>query len=668
MARRFVVVALALLSSHLLAQTNEKTSFQVIRPVQQAVSLPLSMYPVSSGERNGEEAVPVGQSPRSFGAETGNSGPVLQSTFEPLSATAGLKFNGVVNGIPPDANIAVGPNHIVQWVNFIFSVWNKSGSLFAGYPKAGNSLWTALGGPCAADNDGDPIVQYDRLADRWVMTQFANVSAGPPYYQCIAVSTSGDPTATYNLYSYSFTPNFIDYPKLGVWPTGYFMSFNLFSNPNGGSFQGVQVCAFDRSQMLIGGAATAICYLVTGGQFTLLPSDLDGAVPPAANSPNVYITDAGGQALQLFAFTPNFSNPNASTFTGPTSLGIGESRVCSNSHTTCIPQPGTTQKLDALDDRLMYRNAYRRFDTYDSLVVAQTVAANGGAGVAWFEIRSPAVSPTLFQNGTYAPDSSYRWMGSIATDFAGDMGLGYNLSNGTSIYPGIAYTGRLVTDPLNTMQSESVLISGQGAQTNINRWGDYSAMRIDPTDDCTFWFTSEYVPAPSSLGTEIGSFRFPSCPSVFRPTQDANDAGCFSASSFTIPLAYDPSGVATFSTLSARSGAVGNKVGKARNLSGLASAGSGVTSLNLKVVSSCTTVPGHGIATNCSIGYSSGSGSGTIRSGNSWGQTADSVALSVSTDLTTLTISPCAWAESFLAGNSGSATLNVYDVRVEATH
>jgi hypothetical protein len=306
----------------------------------------------------------------------------------------------------------------------------------------------------------------------------------------------------YYRWSYTFS-SLADYPKVAVWPTGYFASFNMFRG--GVTFTGPQVCAYDRTKMLAGNASPGvICYQLSSSYASLLPSDLDGATAPPANSPNFYISDYGSSnSLKLWKFTPNFTNPSSSTFTGPTSIAVASfSQPCG----TCVPQSGTTQKLDSLGDRMMYRLAYRNFGTYQSMVVNRSVSASGVIGIRWYEIRNPTGTPTIYQQGTYAPNALYRWMGSIAMDKTGSIGLGYSTSSSTS-HPSIAYTGHHNQDALGVMAVENTLTQGTGSNT-VNRWGDYTAMRIDPSDDLTFWYVNEYLSANgNSWKTRIGSFQ-----------------------------------------------------------------------------------------------------------------------------------------------------------------
>jgi hypothetical protein len=430
-----------------------------------------------------------------------------------------LNFPGVGNGdygfvpnaAPPDTNGAVGATQYVQWVNESFAVFDKATStIAAGFPKAGNTLWTGFGGGCERNNDGDPIVQYDKAANRWVLTQFSVSTT--PFLQCVAVSTTSDATGTYARYAFT-QPNFNDYPKLGVWPDGYYISYNMFQ---GNTFVGGRACAMDRTAMLAGNPATQVCFQLGNTFGGLLPSDLDGATAPPLGSPNPFVAFGNDSAsLDIWKFHVDFATPANSTFVHTNIAAPAFSAACSGGG-TCIPQSGTTQQLDSLADRLMHRLAYRNFGDHESLVVNHSVTAGSSVGIRWYEIRSPNGTPTVFQSGTYAPDASYRWMGSIAMDKVGNIALGYSVSS-SSMHPAIRYTGRVPTDALGSLQAENTIINGAGSQSGgLNRWGDYSAMTIDPTDDCTFFYTSEYLKANGSFNwsTQIASFKFPSCNSA----------------------------------------------------------------------------------------------------------------------------------------------------------
>jgi hypothetical protein len=453
------------------------------------------------------------------GLAAGQTDPVAQSVANvSVAAAAGFDFDGLgvgggytPNAAPPDTNGTAGATQYVQWVNEAFGVYSKTTGLLVYGPANGNTLWTGFGGPCEQDNDGDPIAQYDKAAGRWVMTQFAVTAA--PFMQCVAVSTSSDATGTWNRYSFSYGSQFNDYPKLGVWPDAYYVTYNIFS---GNSFQGSKLCAFDRTSMLNGQPATQQCFQLTSAFGGVLPSDLDSATAPPAGSPN-FLLNFGTNSLNLWKFHVDWANPANTKLTGPTNLPVAAfAAACGGG--TCIPQPGTSQKLDSLADRLMYRLAYRNFGDHEALVVNHSVKVSGNKksevdGVRWYELRNPGTAPTVYQQSTFSPDGNSRWMGSIAMDKVGNMALGYSVSSG-AVFPSVTYTGRLATDPLGTMGAEAVLQNGTGSQTrSLNRWGDYSAMAIDPVDQCTFWYTNEYLKQNGTFNwsTRIGSFKFLNC-------------------------------------------------------------------------------------------------------------------------------------------------------------
>ena len=346
--------------------------------------------------------------------------PVVQSSAPgpKVGTTAGLNFAGIgdtsntpanpCNCAPSDTNGAAGATQFVQWVNTAFAVYDKTtGNLLAG-PTAGNTLWSGFGGGCETNNDGDIIAQYDKAANRWVLTQFSVSTT--PFLQCVAVSTTSDATGTYNRYAFS-EPTFNDYPKLGVWPDGYYMSFNMF---NGNTFVGARACAFDSAAMRAGTAATQVCFQLSSSFGSLLPSDLDGATAPPAGSPNFYL-NFGTNSLNLWKFHVDFATPSNSTFTGPTNIPVAAFMAACSGGGACIPQPNTGNQLDSLADRLMYRLAYRNRAGTESLVVNHSVTVSGNrhssvTGVRWYELRvsrSPDSTGTLsvFQQGTYSPDS-----------------------------------------------------------------------------------------------------------------------------------------------------------------------------------------------------------------------------------------------------------------------
>jgi hypothetical protein len=473
---------------------------------------------------------------------TANGDPVVQSRpGAPNMPSPIQNFEGTGNRngvLPPDTQGDIGydptsgKKYYVQWVNLSYAIWDVTFTPTQVLsPTNGNALWSGFGGPCETTNDGDPITLYDPLDHRWFMSQFAIPNDyGPFYYQCIAVSQTPDPLGQWYRYEYSFTNKMNDYPKFGVWPDGHYMTINQFTNASpDGEWAGAGVAVFERDKMLAGQAARMVYFDLAqvninfGG---MLPSDLDGLMSPPAGAPNYFaeVDDSTWisptDALRIWNFHVDWTNTASSTFGfnglpnstltvtnfAPLCLGISG----------CIPQPGTPQRLDAIGDRLMHRLAYRNFGDHEALVVNHTVdAGSGRAGIRWYEVRGPGGSPTIYQQGTYAPnDTEHRWMGSLAMDHNGDIALGYSVSS-SSIYPSIRYTGRLVGDALGEMaQSEAIIFTGTGSQTSSSgRWGDYSMMSVDPQDDCTFWYTQEYIQTTSDRPwrTRIGSFKFPSC-------------------------------------------------------------------------------------------------------------------------------------------------------------
>lgn len=475
-------------------------------------------------EANPKKRVPYQDPPVEVADLAAQTAP-LASVAPAAATSSGLGIDGIGQGFvgvggktftvqsaPPDTTGAVGATQYVQWVNSAFAVFDKATGAVVYGPAAGNTLFTGFGGRCEATNDGDPVVMYDKAAGRWVMMQFAVTNgATAGYFQCVAVSQTSDATGAWNRYAFQYT-GFNDYPKAGVWPDGYYVAYNIF---NGGTtFAGAKVCAFDRQQMLAGLPATQQCFQLSTAYGGLLPADLDGSTPPAAGTPN-FFANLSTNKLNLWKFSVNWATPASSTFTGPTAVPVTAFTAACNGG-TCIPQSGTGNKLDSLADRLMFRLAYRKFPSYESLLVNHAVKnGTSNVGVRWYELRNPsAAAPTVYQQSTYTPDTSaYRWMGSMAMDKQGNIALAYSAS-GSKLKPSLRYATRLAADPLNTLSNETVIIQGAGVQTgSLSRWGDYSTMTIDPVDDCTFWFTSEYLKANGTFNwsTRIKSFKIAGC-------------------------------------------------------------------------------------------------------------------------------------------------------------
>jgi hypothetical protein len=471
--------------------------------------------------------------------------PAIPSTLTSFDGV-GQGFTGpsgtfTVNSAPPDTDGDVGPNHYVQLVNSDFAIFNKSGTAIYG-PVPTNTIWSGFGGGCQSNNDGDGNVLYDPIANRWVISQFSVSTT--PFLECVAVSQTSDPTGAWYRYSFQYS-NFPDYPKMGVWPDAYYETFNMF-NAAGTAYLGAQVCAYDRTRMLAGQAATQQCFSTSTSYGGLLASDLDGSRLPPAGAPN-FVLGLGttSTTLAYWKFHVDWTTPANTTFTGPSTITVPSyAEACGGG--TCIPQGGVSQQLDSLADRLMFRLAYRNYSDHDAVVANHSVTAGSGVGVRWYEIRSPSGTPSLFQSGTYAPNTDFRWMGSIAMDQTGNIGLGFSLSS-SSLHPAVHYAGRLVTDAAGTMpQGESSIIDGPGSQTgsSLSRWGDYSAIAVDPSDDCTFWYTNQYIPFNGAFNwaTRIGSFKFANCGGVVA------DDFSISANPTSLTLAPNGTGTSTIST------------------------------------------------------------------------------------------------------------------------
>jgi hypothetical protein len=479
----------------------------------------------------------------------------------PAPPATPVNFDGtpVNNGAPPDSDGRVGPNHYIQFVNTRFQIWDKAGHSLYG-PFVGKTLWQFLGGVCAVHNDGDPVAAYDNLADRWILTQFTTaVPAGPVQgsHQCFAVSKTGDPLGPWYLYDFRTSTDpalFEDYPHLGVWPDSYYMVTHEF---NGTAYSQENLYAMERAAILAGmPARIQVNKSFDAVNFGIgaLPSDLDGLTPPPPGAPNYVVryssqlndgrTGNPPNVLDIWQAAATWGATPTLTVTGPTLVPVATFNdvfSCLGVNRACIAEPlnpATPQDyLDVVGDRIMFRNAYRNFGDHESLVLNHTVnvAASGAdqAGVRWYEVRSPGNNPTVFQQSTYAPTDvppASRWMGSIAMDNSGDIALGYTKSS-AQIFPSPMITGRLAGDPASTMGAESVVFAGAGSQVGTgNRWGDYSAMSVDPRDGCTFWYTSEYLPATGSFNwhMRIAAFRFPSCVSPPQGTLQGTITNCTS--------------------------------------------------------------------------------------------------------------------------------------------
>ncbi|MFZ4548583.1 MAG: GEVED domain-containing protein, partial [Bacteroidales bacterium] len=439
--------------------------------------------------------------------------PVRQSqNGKAPSTTIGLNIEGVGNRnevYPPDPNGDIGGDYYFQQVNCSFAIYNRAGTRVFG-PANNSTLWDGFIGPWTGQNDGDGIVMYDEQADRWFASQFSIIEGlDTSYHQLIAISQTNDPTGAWYRYAYEFD-DFNDYPKFGVWPDGYYGSFNMPGY--------AMVAVFERSKMLAGDPTARMQTFKHNGVWSFLPSDCDG-IPPPAGAPNLFSRcfdnnfGSSEDRIKIWEFHTDWTNTNNTTFDLVSTL-IPEPYncvICNTGRWQCVQQPGTDMKLEALSGQLMNRLQYRNFGSYKTLVANLTTRIDScKSGIRWFEFRNSGSGWAIYQQGTYAPDNNFRWAGSIAMNAAGDIGLAYTVS-GTSLYPSIRFTGRKTTDPLGQMTiAETTIQAGIGSQTGFyRRWGDYSTLAVDPVDNITFWFNHEYYSSTSNIDwqTRIANFN-----------------------------------------------------------------------------------------------------------------------------------------------------------------
>lgn len=481
--------------------------------------------PVAAGKHQRDGALQNGTAP--------NAMPAPLFTFEgPSNENNRSIFGFRVN--PPDPVGDVGQHHYVAMVNLTFAIYTKTGGLLYG-PADTGTLWQGFSVPDCTDPSGDPIVVYDEISNRWILTQFS--TRGPEYFNCVAVSTSSNPLGSYYRYAFSTGVYFPDYPKYGVMPEALYITTREFGPTI--EYQ-IGVYAINRHQLISGNPNPTVVsfYLVEGVDPLyllgdgILPADLDGKRHPPPHSPEYfagtmdddYVYGAPFDAINWFAADVNFQHPESSTFGLTAQLPTApfdSNYPCAPGPRDCLPQPGVTNPLQYVDilsyrQRPTWRLQYRNFRTHESLVTNQSVEARPNvAGVRWYEIRNPQ-SPVIHQQGTYAPtDGVHRWMGSVAQDKYGNLAAGYSVVNATDVYPGIRYAGRLAGDPPGELsQGEATLQNGTGSQLTLNsRWGDYTSLNVDPRDDCTFYYINEYyaITELAAWQTRIGAFKFPGC-------------------------------------------------------------------------------------------------------------------------------------------------------------
>jgi len=475
-------------------------------------------------DRNGQRFGTGSPKVDDFAVQTASAGtqtPGLDADFAGMPNISGF--------YPPDTEGTVGPNHYIQVVNSTFAIYSKTGTLLAG-PSDTNELWSGMRkrNPCRTDNSGDAIFLYDQGADRFVLTQFA--VAKNHRSVCFAISQTGDPLGSYYLYEV-VTPRFPDYFKLGVWPEADNNAY--FMGTNSGYQDQYDVFALDRANMLAGNTARPMQFFQNFYNL-MMPADVDGSTPPPAGSPGLFYTFRDGgepyfgspanDSLDVWEFDVDWNSPSNSTFvrahelTSADGLADFNWTVCGFFASNCLPQPGTSVKIDSASWWPMQRLVYRNFGSHEAMVGSWTVdvlAAGDRAAPRWFELRSTGGAWSIHQQGTHSPDATHRWMPSIAMDASGNIALGYSHGDGSS-FPSIYYATRDEGDPLGTLQAEALMFAGTGSQTgSAGRWGDYSSMELDPADDCTFWYTTEYLASTGGAPwlTRVASFRVPSCTS-----------------------------------------------------------------------------------------------------------------------------------------------------------
>ena len=430
-----------------------------------------------------------------------------------------------------DISLAVGPDHIFEILDGRMAVFTKKGKkydttgklLYGAVPN--HTVFAGFGVRCGVSNNSDSVVRYDQLADRWliVVPVFARPPDNPqgPYAMCYAVSATSDPLGPY--YRYEFQrPLFPDYPRPAVWPDGYYNPTSTSDNLLPDVITQKHDCIAERNKMLKGLPATEQCVVIDGGVF-LLNTDLDGKRLPPAGAPNIMMSTGGTQLMKIleddgiyfYKVHVDWNDASKTTVSTPQKIAVAPYHyLCDGQLSNCVSQPGTGRRLDSQGDKLIQRLVYRNFGDHESILAEHSVATSAhGGGVRWYEFRlNKQRDPVLYQQSTYAPGGFYRWLGSMAMDRKGGIGIGYSFG-GDPYYPGQRFAARMANDPRGQLTfHESVLAEGQASQTGSLRWEDYTNIIVDPSDDCTFWFVGNYLKSrAASSTTRIGSFVLPGC-------------------------------------------------------------------------------------------------------------------------------------------------------------
>lgn len=444
----------------------------------------------------------------------------VASLLVPLAGFQGMGVglgNYQVTSPKPDTNSSVGMIQVVQYVNSDLAVFNKAtGQVAPGFPKASAAIWAGFNSICETQAAGPMTIDYDHLANRWVIGQYATADINGPFYYCIAVSTGEDATGSYNRYAYQFN-SLSDTAQLGLWPDAYYASFNML----GPVINGPIVCAFERDKMIAGLPASDICIQITNLQSgPLMPGNLIGSVSPTVGQPGYYMGLFPPSSLLVFKFHVDFVNPNQSNISQVVIPVATYTPACVGTNgTQCAIQPNTTNQLDIVSDRLMTKLAYRQFSSHGSFVTTHTVqgpAPDNSPAIRWYELRvlsgSPTFNPIVYQQATFAPDSMNRFTGSASIDRFTNIAIGYTVTS-SLIHPSMELAYHNYTDGLNNLTIQP-LVTGLGSQVdNISAWSSSSKMVIDPFDECTFWYTNEYLKTTGSMNwsTFIINFKLAAC-------------------------------------------------------------------------------------------------------------------------------------------------------------